>query len=137
MAALSDIVNFLMSMMRNDKTKADFAKDPHGTLAGHGLQDVSGQDVQDAQLMMCDGGSMQPKPGHGGGGGGGGGGRPDDPGRAIQHGTNNYTVTEIDESSHTSIGEINVLNIDDRDTDRKSTRLNSSHTDISRMPSSA
>ena len=33
--------------------------------------------------------------------------------------------------------ELHGENVDDKDSDRKSTRLNSSHTDISRMPSSA
>jgi hypothetical protein len=117
MNALSQVAEFLLSLMRNDKVKADFARDPDGTLAQHGLQGISGQDVDDAHLMMCDGGSVHPKPGHGGGGGGGGGGgHHDDPVRAVQHITNNYEVTEIDESSHTSVGEINVLEIDDRDT---------------------
>jgi hypothetical protein len=114
MNAMSQVVDFLLSMMRDDKTKAAFARDPDGTFAEHGLSGVTGQDVQDAHLSMCDGGSVHAKPGHGGGGGGGG--HHDDPVRAVQHVTNNYEVTEIDESSHTSIGEINVLEIDDRDT---------------------
>ena len=115
MTALSEVAAFLLSLMRNDKTKAAFARDPDGTMAEHGLHGVSGQDVRDAHLMMCDDGSVHPKPGHGGGGGGGGG-HHDDPVHAVQHIYNNYEVTEVDASSHTSIGEINVLNIDDRDT---------------------
>lgn len=116
MTALSEIANFLMSLMHNDQAKAEFNRDPEGSFAKHGLHGVTGQDVQDAHLMMCDDGSVHPKPGHGGGGGGGGGGHHDDPVHAIQHIYNNYEVTEVDASTHTDIGEVNVLNIDDRDT---------------------
>ena len=116
MTALSEIADFLLSLMHNGKAREEFTRDPDGTFAKHGLHGVTGQDVRDAHLMMCDDGSVHPKPGHGGGGGGGGGGHHDDPVHAVQHIYNNYEVTEVDASSHTSIGEINVLDIDDRDT---------------------
>jgi hypothetical protein len=116
MTALSEIANFLLSLMHNGNAKEEFNRDPEGAFAKHGLHGVTGQDVRDAHLMMCDDGSVHAKPGHDGGGGGGGGGHYGDPVHAVQHIYNNYEVTEVDASSHTSIGEINVLNIDDRDT---------------------
>ncbi|TDP94871.1 hypothetical protein [Labedaea rhizosphaerae] len=115
MTALSEIANFLLSLMHNGKAREEFNRDPEGAFAKHGLHGVTGQDVRDAHLMMCDDGSVHAKPGHGGGGGGGGG-HHEDPVHAVQHIYNNYEVTEVDASSHTSIGEINVLDIDDRDT---------------------
>ncbi len=117
MTSISALIDFLMSLMRDDDTKRAFENDPDGTMAGKGLHNVSAQDVRDARLIMAEDGSARPRNdggSHSSGyheGGLGGGGTV----REILHTTNTF---EIDQSRHTSIGDIKqtIINIDDRDT---------------------
>jgi hypothetical protein len=97
--SLSSLIDFLLDMLRDDATQAEFARDPSSTLAARGLADVTAQDVRDVQPMLADVGGVQRvghdtggpaaavrhhgghdgghDGGHGGGYGGGHGGGPD------------------------------------------------------------
>jgi len=109
MASMSDLIDFLMSLMRDEKTKAEFDRDPNAALSDKGLGDVTTQDVRDAQLIMADDGAARPRPGSSDGS------RSNDPVQEIRHTTNTF---EIDQSRH--VGDVTidqtVIGIDDRDT---------------------
>jgi hypothetical protein len=111
MMSVSALIKFLMDLMRDDAARAEFDQDPQGTLSRHGLDDVRGQDVRDARLIMADGGGVRARSGHGSESGS----RGDDPVREIHHTTTHYVINE-----GPTVGEIdqrlNVINIDDRDT---------------------
>lgn len=113
MAALTDVINFLLGLMGDEGKRAEFDENPQKSLQDAGLEGVTGQDVRDAQLEMADRGLVSPNGGGGGGGGGGsgsGGGRHSDGGdpvQAIQHTTATFHVTEVTET--------NIINVDDRD----------------------
>jgi hypothetical protein len=110
MTSISALIDFLMSLMRDDNTQRSFEADPHRTMAQHGLQNVSAQDVRDARLIMADNGSTRPRPdaGHQSRGFTDGG---NDPVREIVHTT---TTFEVDQSHHTNVGAI--FNIDNHRT---------------------
>ncbi|MGH3821507.1 MAG: IniB N-terminal domain-containing protein [Pseudonocardiaceae bacterium] len=106
---VSSLIEFLLSLLRDEEAKAEFMADPHGTLARHGLDHLCAQDVYDVAPMIADHGSVHVKqaaqhsaPYHG-----------DDPVRAISHITEKYEVTHVtvDESP-----EYNLTYVDDRDT---------------------
>jgi hypothetical protein len=109
MTSISALIDFLMSLMRDEDTKREFDKNPEGTMTDHGLQDVSAQDVRDARLIMADEGSARPREGGDSAGGGnydggfGGGNGAGSAVREIVHTTNTF---EIDQSRLT----INVDN---------------------------
>lgn len=63
-----DIIDFLLSLMRDDDARAAFEQDPQGTLATAGLQDVTGQDIRDARLQLADSGAVRGSGQQGGGG---------------------------------------------------------------------
>jgi hypothetical protein len=108
MQAVSTLIDFLMSLMRDDETKAAFEQDPQATLKAHGLEGITGDDVRDARLIMADDGGVRAT-GQASGPGG------SDPVREIQHTTRNYEVTE--QNSVTNVDQtFNLLSIDDRDT---------------------
>lgn len=111
MTSMSPLIDFLMSLMRDEQTRMDFERDPDGVLAGKGLESVTADDVRDAQLMMTDSGSAHPRPGGSGSGG------HHDPVQEIRHTT---TTFEIDQSQHTQVGDVHqqftIFDIDDRDT---------------------
>ncbi|MPZ82526.1 MAG: hypothetical protein GEV28_19830 [Actinophytocola sp.] len=111
MTSMPALIDFLMSLMRDEKTRMDFERDPDGLLADKGLESVTAADVRDAQLMMSDSGSAHPR--HGGSSSGG----HNDPVQEIRHTT---TTFEIDQSQHTEVGDVNqqftIFDIDDRDT---------------------
>ncbi|MGH3760321.1 IniB N-terminal domain-containing protein [Actinophytocola sp.] len=113
MTTISALIDFLMSLMRDEDTQRAFAKNPDGTLADKGLRDVTVQDVRDARLIMADDGAVRPRPDgahqsgyHDGGLTGGGGG----PVREILHTTNTF---EIDQSKHI---DQTIITFDNRDT---------------------
>lgn len=114
MLSVSSLIEFLMNLMRDEEAREAFNQDPEGTLSSHGLDGVSGQDVRDARLIMCDNGGARARPDHHGAGSGSGS-RHDNPVREIQHTTNNYVINE-----GPSVGSVeqtfNVIKIDDRDT---------------------
>lgn len=111
MTSISALIDFMMSLMRDEDTRMEFDRDPEGMLADQGLDGVTAQDVEDARLVMADDGVAQPRSGGYSSGTGG-----NDPVSAIRHTTSTY---EIDQSRHVSADidqRFNILTIDDRDT---------------------
>lgn len=117
MQSVSTLIEFLMNLLRDEKAQAQFEQNPQATLAAHGLDNVSGQDVRDARLIMADDGAVHPK--HGG--------RShqsradhDDPVREIRHTTQQYEASQHGDYHHTTIGDVQqtftFINVDDRDT---------------------
>ncbi len=105
MSSMSELIDFLMGLMRSDDAQTAFEQDPEGTLAAHNLQGVTGQDIRDARLMMHDDGGIRPQ-------GTPAPARHDDPVREIRHTTQNYrvdehyTVNNVDQT-------VNLFNIED------------------------
>ena len=106
MLSLSSLIDFLLDMLRDDATQAEFARDPSGTLAARGLADVTAQDVRDVQPMLADVGGVQRvvhdagghgavrhHGGHDGGGHGGGYGGGSDVVREIHQVTREFVVS--------------------------------------------
>lgn len=58
MLAFSDIIDFLLGLLRDDAARARFEHDPQKTLADAGLQGVSAQDIRDARLQLADSGAV-------------------------------------------------------------------------------
>lgn len=110
MLSLSSLIDFLLSLLRDEDAQAEFDRDPQAMLARHNLDGVTAQDVRDVQPMLadCDGVSYRGSSDGGGSSGGGysgggsysaagysgaghsGGGHPsyqhdDDPVRVIHH----------------------------------------------------
>ena len=116
MLDLNALIKFLVDLLGDDDAHAAFAQDPEGTLAGAGLDGVTGQDVRDARLLMADGGSLRAGDGVGPGPGG------NDPVDEISYTARNYSATEgaaapsggfdFDSLSFTN----NFFSVDDRDT---------------------
>jgi len=106
MASIAELIDFLMSLMRDDNTRAQFERDPDAVLTDRGLENVTGEDVRDARLMMADSGTCQPRAGraeqsaassraeH-------------DAIREIQHTTNNFVVGDVTTT---------VITVNDNDT---------------------
>jgi hypothetical protein len=119
--AFSDIIDFLLGLLRDDAARAQFERDPQKTLADSGLQGVSAQDIRDARLQLADSGAVSavddgahsPYPhGH-------------DPVREIGYTTAHYAATD-DPAGHEPADDTGpgdpapqnntFLTIDDRDT---------------------
>jgi hypothetical protein len=113
---LNALIKFLVNLLGDDDAQAAFAQDPEGTLAGAGLDGVTGQDVRDVRLLMADGGSVRAGDGAGPAPGG------DDPVAEINYTARNYSATEsgaapaggfdLDSFAVTN----NFFSVDDRDT---------------------
>ena len=58
MLSLSSLIEFLLDMLRDEATQAEFARDPSGTLAARGLADVTAEDIRDVQPMLEDVGGV-------------------------------------------------------------------------------
>jgi hypothetical protein len=56
--AFSDIIDFLLRLMGDEATQAQFDQDPQGTLQQAGLEGVSAQDIRDARLQLADSGAV-------------------------------------------------------------------------------
>ena len=54
MAETYSLLEFLLELLRDDDLRADFGDDPHGTLAEHGLDDLSAEDVHDCLVLLED-----------------------------------------------------------------------------------
>ena len=54
MLSLSSLIEFLLDLLRDEATQAEFARDPQAMLAAHGLAGVTAQDIRDAQPMLAD-----------------------------------------------------------------------------------
>lgn len=101
MLSLSSLIDFLLSLLRDEDAQAEFERDPQAMLARHNLDGVTAQDIRDVQPMLadCDGVSYRGGGGDRDGGGYSGGGRDggghsgghrsysddDDPVRVIHH----------------------------------------------------
>jgi hypothetical protein len=100
MLSISSLIEFLIDLLRDDAAQAEFARDPQAMLARHGLENVSAQDVCDAQPILADVAGVRPHRQHDDDDGGGHHqphhhSRPqhdDDPVREIHHVVNNHTV---------------------------------------------
>jgi hypothetical protein len=57
--AFSEIIDFLLTLMRDENARAEFEQDPQGTLARAGLEGVTGQDISDARLQLADSGTVR------------------------------------------------------------------------------
>jgi hypothetical protein len=136
--SLSSLIEFLLDMLRDEATKAEFERDPSGTLAARGLSGVTAQDVRDVQPMLADvggvqrvahdgghasartydGGGRHDDGGgrHGDGGGRHGGGEHHDAVREIHHVTHEYEVVRphvthvTHEHTHNSYAEFSTDN---------------------------
>jgi hypothetical protein len=104
--SLSQIIDYLLSLMRDEQARAEFDQDPNASLAAAGLEGATAQDVRDAQLVMSDRGYVRSEGGSSSSGG-------DDPVQEISYTTRNYQVTE-DAPDVFNIDN-RVVNIDDRD----------------------
>ena len=58
MLAFSEIIDFLLTLMRDESARAEFEQDPQGTLTRAGLEGVTGQDIADARLLLADSGAV-------------------------------------------------------------------------------
>ena len=67
MLAFSEIIDFLLNLMRDESARAEFEQDPQGTLARAGLEGVTGQDISDARLQLADSGAVAASADGGGG----------------------------------------------------------------------
>ncbi len=54
MLSVSSLIEFLLNLLRDETARAEFERDPHGTLARHGLDGLCGQDVRDVRPMVAD-----------------------------------------------------------------------------------
>jgi hypothetical protein len=129
MTSISALIDFLMSLMRDEDTKRSFEQNPGGTMADKGLHDVTAEDVRDARLIMADSGHARPRPDsgqqangfHDGGLAAGGG---NSAVREILHTTNTFeidqTIVNVDNHRTTILDSFNsadkVTAIQDNDT---------------------
>lgn len=105
MASIAEVIDFLMSLMRDEDTRSEFDRNPDAALADRGLADMTGQDVRDARLMMADCGSAQP--------------RADRPADRSGGGADNDPVREIHyTTTHFEVGDVTttVITVNDNDT---------------------
>ena len=58
MLAFSDIIGFLLHLLGDDAARAEFERDPDGTLERAGLDGVTAQDIRDARLQLADSGAV-------------------------------------------------------------------------------
>jgi hypothetical protein len=109
--AFSDIIDFLLRLLSDEATRAQFDQDPQGTLARAGLEGVTGQDIRDARLQLADSGAVSATDD------GAGSRYPhgDDPVHEIGYTTAHYAAHEDTHHAYTG-GSNTFLTIDDRDT---------------------
>jgi hypothetical protein len=51
---MSNLLEFILGLLRSEEARAEFHSDPDGVLAGHGLDDLCAQDVHDALPLVID-----------------------------------------------------------------------------------
>ncbi|HEY3260711.1 MAG TPA: IniB N-terminal domain-containing protein [Pseudonocardiaceae bacterium] len=126
MQSVSKLIDFLMNLLRDEHAQSQFEQDPQAALAARGLDNVTGQDVRDARLIMADDDAVHPRPGgarsHHSQSGHAHSGH-DDPVREIRHTTRHYEPSgpgAADGGYHYNAGDVsqtfNIVNIDDGDT---------------------
>jgi hypothetical protein len=54
MLSVSSLIDFLMSLLRDDELRAEFDRAPDEVLARHGLDGVTAEDVRDAEPLLAD-----------------------------------------------------------------------------------
>src|SRR5215217_9685467 len=54
MAETLSLLEFIRELLFNDELRQDFADNPEGTLAEHGLENLSPEDVHDALVLVED-----------------------------------------------------------------------------------
>jgi hypothetical protein len=121
--ALSEIMDFLLALMRDENARAAFEQDPQGTLARAGLEGVTAQDVSDARLLLADSGAVQSGDSDSGYHGGAATGGSPDPVQQISYTTQHYHVEQSASSDGGgaqpdpgfSQNSTQQLSIDDRD----------------------
>ena len=62
MDTVNALIEFLLDLLRDEEAQAEFARDPQGMLARAGLENVSAQDVCDAQPVLADTAGVRPAP---------------------------------------------------------------------------
>jgi hypothetical protein len=114
--ALSDLIDFLLELMRDPAASAEFEADPDGALAARGLEGVTAQDVRDARLELCDVGGASAT-------GDAAATHGNDPIREINHTTHNYSASAgyaphvaAHEHAALAVQAASPVTIDDRDT---------------------
>ncbi|HWM56815.1 MAG TPA: IniB N-terminal domain-containing protein [Pseudonocardia sp.] len=123
MLALSEIMDFLLALMRDENARAAFEQDPQGTLARAGLEGVTAQDVSDARLLLADSGAVRSEDSDSGYHGGAATGDGADPVQQISYTTQHYHVEQSASSDGGgaqpdpgfSQNSTQQLSIDDRD----------------------
>jgi hypothetical protein len=98
-----DIIDYLLSLLRDEDARTAFEQDPQGSLAAAGLQDVTADDIRDARLQLADTGAVS---GSGSSGG-------SDPIHELHHTTRHFTAAPTAEVGATFIDQRTF--IDDRD----------------------
>ena len=94
MLAFSEIIDFLLTLMRDETARAEFEQDPQGTLARAGLEGVTGQDINDARLQLADSGAVRATDDEGSSTGRQSFEDDADPVRQINHTTQHYQAEE-------------------------------------------
>ncbi|MFS8096915.1 IniB N-terminal domain-containing protein [Lentzea alba] len=118
---LSNLIDFLMNLLKDDDAKKAFDENPDSELKKAGLNGVTGQDVRDARLIMADSGGVRAR------GEERSSSHDDDPVREIHHTTREYVVekpvTNIEQNI--SIDDRDVTIIDDSFNSDDDTEVNS------------
>jgi len=116
--AFTDVIDFLLRLLTDDKAQAEFDKDPQGTLADAGLDGVTAADIRDARLQLADSGAVSATDDGRGSSYGG-----DDPVREIGYTTQHYVADERVVHDDGGGGDLSLVargdtfvTIDDRDT---------------------
>ncbi|MGH3912693.1 MAG: IniB N-terminal domain-containing protein [Pseudonocardiaceae bacterium] len=117
---VNSLLEFLLNLLRDEAAQAEFERDPDATLAKHGLDGLSAQDVRDVAPMLADHPAVHARSAesapvvHSGGN--------DDPVREItylkqQHEVHETVVHETNEYSYTYVDDRDtIVTVDDRDT---------------------
>lgn len=100
-----DIIDFLLSLVRDEDAAAAFEQDPDATLAAAGLSDVTGQDIREARLQLADSGVVATSSAAASPGG-------SDPVGEIAFTTRNFSAAE---AGPTFIDQSTTITVDDRD----------------------
>ena len=125
MVSLSSLLDFLMSLLRDEDAAQEFERDPQGVLARNGLDGVCGQDVRDVAPMLADQDGVSAR--HYGSDSGGSGhasrshrssSSDDDPVREIHAIKNNYVVDNdvVVNNSYNTYNDYDLTYTDDSNT---------------------
>ncbi len=123
MVSITSLLDFLMSLLRDEDAAQEFERDPQGVLARNGLDGVCGQDVRDVTPMLADHDGVSHRSHDDDGGGYStrsyyGKGDDDDPVRAIQYVKNNYEVDNdvVVNNSYNTYNDYDLTYVDDSNT---------------------